>query len=178
MSKMTKSHYNPFLYPAKLSCWQKLPSGTFFPLIFRQSWANLGAKCTRIGERSCRIFKTKSREAVYYASRQASLTRPDSLFYTLNQVLIHRQSHKGNRSGCCSNAVPTEISWMAETLEGFMIPTTSQKRDDLLLDYSSDAIHHRQSAPRSAAFNLHARLSSRPRGTHYETLKVHKSLLR
>ena len=43
---------------------QKIPSKTFFPLIFRQSGHYIGVKKTRIGERSCRISKTKSQEAV------------------------------------------------------------------------------------------------------------------
>ena len=52
------------LHPSKKLRCQKIPSKTFFPLIFRQSGHYIGVKKTRIGERSCRTFKTKSREAV------------------------------------------------------------------------------------------------------------------
>ena len=60
------------LHPSKKLRCQKIPSKTFFPLIFRQSGHYIGVKKIRIGERSCRKFKTKSQEAVNNVSDKIS----------------------------------------------------------------------------------------------------------
>ena len=62
--KNDKVAQQPLSLSHKILMQTKTSKRDFFPLIFRQSWANLETKCARIEERSCCTFKTKSREAV------------------------------------------------------------------------------------------------------------------
>ena len=62
--KNDKVAQQPLSLSYKINMLTKTSKQDFFPLIFRQSWANLEVKFTRIEGRSCRTFKTKSQEAV------------------------------------------------------------------------------------------------------------------